>query len=103
MGMNRDMMRQLQRMQDQLAKAQAKLSETIVEGTAGGGAVNIKVNGDMKVESVKIDPEVVDPDDVEMLEDLITAALNEAIQKVQQAQMDNLGGIAGGLNLPGLR
>lgn len=101
--MNRNMIRQLQQMQDRLAKAQAKLAQTVVEGTAGGGAVSVKMNGDMKIESVKIAPEVVDPDDVEMLEDLITAALNEAIQKVQQVQMEQLGGLAGGLGLLGLR
>jgi hypothetical protein len=101
--MNRDMMRQLQQMQDRLAKAQAKLSETVVEGTAGGGAVSIKMNGDMKVESVTIAREVVDPDEVDMLEDLVLAALNEAVQKVQQAQASLLGGLTGGLNLPGLR
>jgi DNA-binding YbaB/EbfC family protein len=100
--MNRDMMRQLQQMQDRLAKAQAKLSETVVEGTAGGGAVTVKMNGDMKVEGIKISPDVVDPEDVEMLEDLVLAALNEAVQKVQQAQASQLGGITGGLNIPGL-
>lgn len=103
MGMSRDMMRQLRQMQERLAKAQAHLAQMTVEGTAGGGAVSIKMSGEMKVESVRIDPDVVDPSDVEMLEDLVTAAVNEAIQKVQQAQIEQLGGLSGGLGLPGLR
>ena len=102
MGMNRDMLRQLQQMQDRLAKAQARLAETVVEGTSGGGAVSIRMSGEMKVESVSLSAEVVDPNDVEMLEDLLTAALNEALQQVQQAQMEHLGGLSGGLKLPGL-
>ena len=83
-------------------KAQAELQEQVVDGSAGGGAVKIAVSGGLKVESLKIEPEVVDPDDIEMLEDLITAAVNEALQKVQSLQTQQLAGLAGqfGINLP---
>ena len=102
MGMNRDMMARLQQMQAQALKAQEQLNEQTVDGTAGGGAVSITVTGGMKVQSLKIAPEVVDPDDVEMLEDLVTAAVNEALQKVQGLQMQQISGLAGqmGLNFP---
>jgi len=102
MGMNRDMMARLQQMQARALKAQQDLAEQAVEGSAGGGAVNITVTGGLKVQSLKIAPEVVDPDDIEMLEDLVTAAVNEALQKVQALQMQQISGLAGqfGLGLP---
>src|SRR5712692_7997126 len=100
--MNRDMMAQLGQMQEKLAKAQQELEERVATGTAGGGAVKIEVTGGMKVQSLKIDPEVVDQSDVGMLEDLVTAAVNEALQQVQEFQMGQLGGLAGGLGLGGL-
>ena len=102
MGMNRDMMARLQQVQQQVLKAQQELSEQKVEGSAGGGAVSITVSGGMKVQALKIEPEVVDPDDVEMLEDLVTAAVNEALGKIQALQMQQLGGLAGqfGIGLP---
>ena len=105
MAMNRDMMAKLGQMQERLMKAQAELAEKKLEGTSGGGAIKVVVTGGMKIDSLKIDKEVVDPDDVEMLEDLMTAALNEALQKVQQQQMGQLVGLAGSLglgNIPGL-
>ena len=80
MGMNRDMMARLQQMQQRAMKAQEDLAQQTVDGSAGGGAVNITLTGGMKVQSLKIAPEVIDPNDVEMLEDLVTAALNEAPQ-----------------------
>jgi DNA-binding YbaB/EbfC family protein len=101
--MNRDMMRQMQQMQERIAKAQEQINSTVVEGTAGGGAVSIAVSGDFKVQSVKIAPEVVDPSDVEMLEDLVTAAVNEALQNIHGLQMQQMGSIASGLRLPGMR
>ncbi len=102
MGMNRDMMARLQQMQQSALKAQEDLHSQIVEGTSGGGAVKIEVTGGLNVESLKIDPEVVDADDIEMLEDLVIAALNEALQKVQGLQTQQLSGLAGqfGINLP---
>lgn len=101
MGMNRDMMARLQQMQERALKAQQELSEQQVDGSAGGGAVSITVTGGLKVEALSIAPEVVDPDDVEMLEDLVTAALNEALQKVQALQTQQLVGLASqfGVNL----
>ncbi|MCH7511157.1 MAG: YbaB/EbfC family nucleoid-associated protein [Chloroflexi bacterium] len=103
MGMNRDMIARLQQMQERMLKAQQDLNEQTCEGSAGGGAVSITVTGGLKVQSLKIAPEVVDPDDIEMLEDLVTAAVNEALQGVQALQMQQLGGLAGqlGISLPG--
>ena len=102
MGMNRDMMAKIQKLQEQAMKAQQDLEEQVVDGTAGGGAVAISVTGGMRVQSLKIDPEVVDPTDVEMLEDLVTAAVNEALQKVQGLQAQQISGLAGqfGINMP---
>lgn len=102
MAMNRDMMAKLAQMQERLMKAQADLAEKRADGSAGGGAVQIVLTGGMKVESLKIDKEVIDPDDVEMLEDLVTAALNEALAKVQSLQMGQLAGLAGSLGLGGM-
>jgi hypothetical protein len=105
MAMNRDLMAQIGQMAQRLQTAQAELAEKRADGTAGGGAVTIVVTGGLKVESLKIDKEVVDPEDVEMLEDLVTAALNEALAKVQTMQYSQLAGLAGGLglgNIPGL-
>lgn len=100
--MNRDILSQLGQMQEKLAKAQEDLETRVAEGTAGGGAVTIKINGAMKVEELHIEKDVVDPDDVAMLEDLVTAAVNEALQQVQGFQMGQLSGLAGGLNLGSL-
>ncbi|MCH7811420.1 MAG: YbaB/EbfC family nucleoid-associated protein [Chloroflexi bacterium] len=99
MGMNRDMMAKLQQMQQQVLKAQEELNEQTVDGSAGGGAISITVSGGLKVQSLKIEPEVVDPNDIEMLEDLVTAAVNEALGKVQALQMQQLGGLAGQFGL----
>ena len=102
MGMNRDMMARVQQMQERALKAQQELYEKTVDGSAGGGAVTITVTGGLKVQSLKIAPEAIDPDDVGMLEDLVTAALNEALQKVQSMQMQSVAGLAGqfGIGLP---
>lgn len=102
MSMNRDMMAKLAQMQERLVKAQADLAEKRAEGSSGGGAVQIVVTGAMKVDSLKIDKEVVDPDDIEMLEDLLTAALNEVLAKVQSLQMGQLAGLAGSLGIGGI-
>ena len=99
MGMNRDMMARLQQMQQRAMKAQQELYDQAVDGSAGGGAVTITVTGALKVQALKIAPEVVDPDDIEMLEDLVTAALNEALQKVQDLQMQSISGLAGQFGL----
>lgn len=103
MKMNRDMMRQIQQMQSRLAKAQEELNSLSAEGSAGGGAVKITLSGNLQVLSLKISPEVVDAADVEMLEDLVTAALNEALQRAQALQSEHMAGLTSGLNLPGMR
>lgn len=101
-GMNPEMMRRLQQMQASLAKAQKELEESTVEASAGGGVVNVVVSGYPRIQSLKIAPEAVDPADVEMLEDLIAAAVNEALEKVRTMQAQRFGGLAAGLSIPGL-
>ena len=100
--MNRDMMAQINQMQERLAKAQEEIENRVATGTAGGGAVKVEITGAYRVKSLHIDPEVIDPDDLSMVEDLVTAAVNEALQQVQAFHSDNLAGLTGGLNLPGL-
>jgi DNA-binding YbaB/EbfC family protein len=102
MGMNRDMMARIQQLQERALKAQQELEQKTAEGTAGGGAVSITVTGGLRVQSLKIAPEVVDPEDVEMLEDLVTAAVNEALQQVQGMQMQQVSGLAGQFGIGGL-
>ena len=102
MAMNRDMMAKIAQMGQQLQKAQADLAEQRAEGSSGGGAVHVVITGGMKVDSIKIDKEVIDPDDVEMLEDLLTAALNEVLAKVQGMQMGQLAGLAGSMGIGGI-
>ena len=103
MKMNRDMMRQIQQMQSKLARAQEELNNLTAEGSAGGGAVKVTISGNLEIRSLKISPEVVDAEDVEMLEDLVVAAFNEALQKAQALQSDHMAGLTSGLNLPGMR
>ena len=100
--MNRDMMARLGEMQEKLAKAQEEIENRVAEATAGGGAVKVEITGGYKVKSVKIDPDAVDPADLSMLEDLIVAAVNEALQQVQGFHDENIGGLTAGLGLPGL-
>ena len=100
--MNRDMLSQLGQMQEKLAKAQQELEERVATGTAGGGAITIEITGGMKVQSLKIDPEVVDPGDVSMLEDLVMAAVNEALSKAQKIAAEKVAPLTGGMKLPGM-
>ena len=100
--MNKFIMQQAQKLQAKLAKAQEELSNLTVEASSGGGAVKVTMNGQQKIQSVKISPEVVDPDDVELLQDLVLTAVSEAIAKSQQAATEHLGGLTGGLKIPGL-
>lgn len=93
---------QLQAMQKQMLEAQESLGEKTVEVTAGGGAIKVVMTGHQKLQSITIDPEVVNPEDVEMLQDLIVAAVNEAVEASQNLAADQLGSITGGLNIPGL-
>ncbi len=96
------MMKQMKKMQAQMAKAQEELAEKEVEGTAGGGVVKVVMNGHKQVLSVEIDPEAVEPEDVEMLKDMVTAAFNEAMKNVDDLVSKDLGKLTGGLNIPGL-
>jgi DNA-binding YbaB/EbfC family protein len=97
-----DLMKQIQQMQSKLADAQAKLEEMTFEGTSGGGAVSVTMNAHPSLLKLDIKKEVIDPDDAEMLIDLVMAAMNEALEKVRSGQMQQLAGLAGGLNIPGL-
>ena len=96
-GNMNNLMKQAQRMQRQMEEAQKELEEKEVTATAGGGAVEITVSGKHQITKVKINPEVVDPDDIEMLEDLIVAATNEALRKVEEASQQSMSKITGGL------
>ena len=96
------MLKQVQKMQANLARVQEELKEKTVEGTAGGGVVKVTVNGHQEVLAVKIAPEAVDPDDVEMLQDLIIAAVNDAFRKCQEMVSQEMGMVTGGLQIPGL-
>ena len=97
--MNRNMMQQLQA---RLAKAQADLANLSIEATSGGGAVKVTVDGQQNIRSLKISKEVVNPEDIEMLEDLVLTAVKEAITKSQEAAAKQLGALTGGLKIPGL-
>ena len=100
--MNRFLMQQAQKLQAKLAKAQEELSNTMVEASSGGGAVKVTISGQQEIQSVKISPEVVNPDDVELLEDLVLTAVSEAIANSKQLATERLGELTGGLNIPGL-
>lgn len=94
--------KQMQAMQREMEEAQDKLGEKEVEATAGGGAVSAKVNGNKELVSLKLDKDVIDPEDSEMLEDLIIAAVNEAMRQVDEMFNDEMGKITGGFGIPGL-
>ena len=96
-GNMNNLMKQAQRMQRQMEETQKEMEEKEYEATAGGGAVTVKVSGKKEVLSVKLSEEVVDPDDIEMLEDLIMAATNEAMRKVEEASQKSMSQITGGL------
>lgn len=100
--MNRDLLRQAQQMQARMAKIQEELESETVEASAGGGAVTVVVTGHQKVQSITVSPEVVDPEDVEMLQDLILAAVNEGLEKAKELAAKRLSAITGGLKLPGM-
>ncbi len=100
-GMDK-MLKQLQEAQSKMIKAQEELAAKMVEGSAGGGMVTAVVNGRNEVQSIKIDPTVVDPEDVEMLEDLVTAAINDAQTRAHEMMREEMGKLTGGLSLPGL-
>ena len=95
-----NMIKQAQKMQQEMLKAQEEIEQSNFEASAGGGAVEVKVNGKHEVLEVKIQPEVVDPDDVEILSDMIIAATNEAIRKAADTMEQKMGSVTSGLNLP---
>ena len=99
--MNHQMLRQAQQIQERLGRMQEELEGATVEATSGGGVVSVVVTGKQKVRSVKINPEAVDPMDVELLEELVLAAINEGLQKSQELAEQKLGSITGGLKHPG--
>ena len=96
------MMQQAQKMQADMLAAQESLKDELVEASAGGGMVTVQVTGDMVVKSIKIDPEAVDPEDVELLQDMVLAAVNEGMRSAQELAAAKMGGIAGGLGGLGL-
>ena len=99
---NKFMMKQAQKLQAQMAKLQEDLANLVVEASSGGGAVTVTMNGQQQLLSVKISPEVVDAEDVEMLQDMVLTAVNEAIAKAQETAAKQMSGLTGGLNIPGL-
>ncbi|MCH9023924.1 MAG: YbaB/EbfC family nucleoid-associated protein [candidate division Zixibacteria bacterium] len=96
------MLKQMQQLQSKMQEVQTELESTKVEGSSGGGMVKVVANGKNEIMSVVIDPEVVDKEDVEMLQDLIVAAVNQAREKVQEMQSEKMSGLTGGMNIPGL-
>ena len=103
MAMNQQqMMKQVRKMQAKMEKIQNQVSEETVTATAGGGMVSVEVYGDMRVKAITIDPQAVDPEDVEMLQDMIVAAVNQGIEDAQAMAADRMGAVTGGLNIPGL-
>lgn len=102
------MMKQLQKVQAEMADAQAKLGDEVVEAAVGGGTVKVKFSGDLRLLEIKIDPDAVDPEEVEILEDMVAAAVNEGLRAAQELANQRIGGAAGmggglgGLGLPGM-
>lgn len=102
MGNMNKLMKQVQKMQQEMVKLQEELKEKTVEATAGGGVIKVVASGRKQLVSIEIKPEAVDPDDVEMLQDLILAACNEALQKAEDMVASEMGKLTGGMNIPGL-
>ncbi|MEH7181374.1 YbaB/EbfC family nucleoid-associated protein [Neobacillus vireti] len=100
MGNMQNMMKQMQKMQKKMAEAQEELGQKKIEGTAGGGMVTVIVTGHKEVVDVQIKPEAVDPDDIEMLQDLVLAATNDALKKVEELTNSTMGQFTKGMNLP---
>jgi len=97
-----ELMKQMQAMQARMEQMQEELAEKKIEASSGGGMVKVVANGKQEILEIKIDPEVVNPDDIEMLEELILAAVNQARDKASELQMEGLSGLTGGLKIPGL-
>ncbi len=101
MNMN-DMLKQAQKMQSNIAEMQEKLKTQTVQGQAGGSMVTVTINGAQEILNVKIEPSIIESDDIEMLEDLLTAAVNDALSKVKKMMENAMQNVTGGLNIPGL-
>ncbi|WP_233522906.1 YbaB/EbfC family nucleoid-associated protein [Peribacillus saganii] len=101
MGNMQNMMKQMQKMQKKMAEAQEELGEKKIEGTAGGGMVTVVVSGHKEILEVNIKPDVVDPEDIEMLQDLVLAATNDALKKADELTNQTMGQFTKGMNLPG--
>jgi len=97
-----DIMKQAQKMQAKMAELQEELADRVVESTSGGGMVRVQANGRQEILSIAIEPDVVDPEDIEMLQDLIVAAVNEALHKSQEMMAEEMKKLTGGMSIPGL-
>ena len=97
-----NMMQRIQKMQEEMTKTQTAVEESEFSASVGGGAVEVVVNGKHEVKSIKMQPDVVDPEDIDMLEDLLLAAINEAIRKANETMESEMGKLTGGLNIPGM-
>lgn len=103
MGANMNkMMKEARKVQEQIVQMQEELHQRELEVTSGGGAVRVRINGKQQIQTLKIDPEAIDPDDIEMLEDMIVAAVNDAVKQSQDMVSGEMTKITGGLNIPGL-
>lgn len=100
--MNRKMLKQAQQLQKRMEQMQEEMASLTVEGSAGGGAVTATVTGRMQVLSITIDPEIVDPDDVELLQDMVLAAVNDGLSKAEETVSKQMASLTGGLKIPGL-
>ena len=102
-GMNiNQLMKEAKKMQADMEKSQEELVSRDFEATAGGGAISVKVSGDKQIKEIKLQPDIVDPDDIEMLQDLVISAVNEALRKVDEMQQSQMSKVTGGMNIPGL-
>lgn len=101
-GNMNNMIRQAQKMQQEMEKAQEEIEQNEIETSSGGGMVTVKINGKKQLTEVTIKPEAVDPDDVEMLQDLVMVAVNDAIKKVDEIAAEKMSRLTGGMNIPGL-
>jgi nucleoid-associated protein EbfC len=101
-GNMNSMIKQAQKMQDQMAKVQQELDEQVYDVTSGGGAVKVTITGKREIKAIELKPEVVDPEDIEMLQDLLVAAVNEAVRKVEDISEKEMSKITAGINMPGI-
>ena len=101
-GNMNQMLKQAQKMQENMQKMQSELEAKEIETSVGGGAITVKVNGKKEIVDINIKPEVVDPDDIEMLQDLIMSAVNEALRSIDEMQSNQMSKLTGGMNIPGL-